>query len=329
LNPILVEVTRGDTVESVHRGAVVVTDADGKVVMSWGDVDAATCPRSSIKPMQTLPLIETGDAEAFKLSEEELSLACASHGGEPEHVTRVAAWLARAGFSVDDLECGAHPPSTASANEALVREGARPCPLHNNCSGKHTGFLCLATHLKAPTKGYVEADHPVQRAGLGALADLAGIDLARAPVVRDGCNAPNIFLPLKNLATAWARFGAPDKLAADRAKALNRIRAAMKSHPFLFSGTDRACLTLTKALKGGGVAKTGAEAVFAACIPEQGLGIVLKIDDGATRAAQVAITAILKKLGALNDTADVEKLLRPEHHAWAGPKTGVIREVFV
>lgn len=329
MNPILVEVTRGDTVESVHRGAVVVTDTDGKVVMAWGDVDAAVCPRSSIKPMQALPLVESGAAEAFKISEEELALACASHGGEPEHVDRVAAWLARAGLSVDDLECGAHPPSTISANEALIRQGVRPCPLHNNCSGKHTGFLCLATHLKAPTKGYVEANHPVQRAGFSALADLAGVDLSRAPAVRDGCNAPNTFLPLKNLATAWARFGAPDKLPAHRAKALNRIRAAMKNHPFLFSGTDRACLTLTKALKGGGVAKTGAEAVFTACVPEQGLGIALKIDDGATRASQVAITAILKKLGALNEDAAVEKLLHPAHHAWAGPKTGVIRPAFI
>ncbi len=326
MNPILVEVTRGDTVESIHRGAACVVDLNGNVVEAWGDVEAITCPRSAVKPMQALPLMETGAADAFNLSYEELALACASHSGEHAHVERVSAWQTRVGLTVDDLECGAHPPSHVPSAETLIREGLRPCPLHNNCSGKHTGFLCLATHMGADTKAYVSPTHPVQRAALNAVADMANIDLSAMPLVRDGCNAPNVFMPLRNLALAWARFGAPDKLSPERRTANAKLLGAMKAHPHLFSGTDRACKILTENLNGAGVAKVGAEGIFAACIPEQGLGVAVKIDDGATRASSIAITAVLKKLGALKETEAVEKLLTVPHHAWAGAQTGVTRE---
>ncbi|MBL8628660.1 MAG: asparaginase [Rhodospirillaceae bacterium] len=330
MNPVLVEVTRGDAlgneqVESIHRGAACVVDIDGKVVHAWGDVEAITCPRSAVKPMQNLPLIEAGAADAFHLSEEELALACASHSGEPTHTERVAAWQKRVGLSVDDLECGAHPPTHIPSYETLIREGQRPCPLHNNCSGKHSGFLCLAMHMGAGTKGYVSPTHAVQRAALMAVSDMANVDLNAMPLVRDGCNAPNVFMPLRNLALAWARFGAPDKLATVRKTANKKLLHAMKAQPYLFSGTDRPCKIITENLHGAGVAKVGAEGVFAACIPEQGLGIAVKIDDGAARAASVAITSILKKLGALKDTKAVSNLLTVPHKAWAGPETGVVR----
>ncbi|MDX2144809.1 MAG: asparaginase [Rhodospirillaceae bacterium] len=326
-NPILVEVTRGTTVESIHRGAACVVDLDGKVVDSWGDVDALTCPRSALKPMQALPLIETGAAARFVLTDEELALACASHNGEPEHVRRVEAWLARAGFSVRDLECGAHVPMHAPAAEALMRAGGRPCPIHNNCSGKHTGFLCLAVHLNAPTKGYTEPAHAVQREAFAAIGTMADVEPKALPIVRDGCSAPNLFMPLKNLALAWARMGQPAKLAKARAAAARRIVDAMKTHGFLFSGTDRPCLALTQSLAGRGVAKVGAEGIYAACEPERGLGIAVKIDDGAARAASVALAAILNRLGAFKPAAGdaVAKLLSVPHKAWAGAETGVVR----
>jgi L-asparaginase II len=325
MNPVLVEVTRGETVESIHRGAACVVDVEGKVVHAWGDVEAITCPRSAVKPMQNVPLIETGAAEAFGLSEEELALACASHSGEPAHTGRVATWQKRVGLSVDDLECGAHPPTHIPSAEALIREGVCPCPLHNNCSGKHTGFLCLAMHMGADTKAYVSPTHAVQRAALTAVADMADVDLSAMPLVRDGCNAPNVFMPLRNLGLAWARFGAPDKLDADRRTANGKLLRAMKANPYLFSGTDRPCKILTENLKGAGVAKVGAEGIFAACVPELGFGVAVKIDDGGARASSIAITAILKKLKALKDTEAIEKLLTVPHHAWAGAQTGVMR----
>jgi L-asparaginase II len=326
-NPILVEITRGETVESAHRGAACVVDIDGKVVMTWGDAAAPVCPRSALKPMQALPLIESGAATRFALSDEELALACASHNAEPEHVRRVEAWLARAGLSQNDLECGSHPPLHPPAAEALARAGQRPCPLHNNCSGKHTGFLCLALQMGAPTRGYIAPGHPAQRETLAAIGAMAGIEVATSPMVRDGCSAPNLFMPLTALATAWARLGQPTALAGLRAAAARRIVDAMKNHPFLFSGTDRPCLALTQALKGRGVAKVGAEGIYAACLPERGLGIAVKIDDGAARAASVAVAAILKKLDAFEPGAAkaVNKLLSEPHKAWAGDETGVIR----
>jgi L-asparaginase II len=321
-NPILVEVTRGATVESIHRGAACIVDVDGKVVEAWGDVDALTCPRSALKPMQSLPLIETGAADAFKCTDEELALACASHGGEPAHTSRVEAWLKRMGLSVDDLECGAHPPSHSASAEALIRAGVKACALHNNCSGKHTGFLCVAAHTAFPTKGYVNPAHAVQQTALAAIGDMANIDVAALPIVRDGCNAPNVFMPLRHLAWAWARFGAPVTLPPARAAANKRLLAAMKRHPLLYSGSERACKSITEAMSGAGVAKVGAEGIYAACVPELGYGVAVKIDDGAGRASSVALAAILQKLKAVN--AAVSKLLVVPHKAWAGPETGVI-----
>lgn len=326
-NPILVEVTRGDAVESVHRGAACVVDAEGRVVAAWGDVAAEVCPRSAVKPMQALPLVETGAAEAFAVTDEELALACASHSGEPEHVRRVALWLARLGRGEADLACGSHAPLHVPSAEALLRAGGRPCPLHNNCSGKHAGFLCLAAHLGADARDYVAPAHAVQRAALAAVGDMAGIDLARARLVRDGCSAPNLFLPLSALALAWARLGAPDRLPPRRAAAARRIVRAMKAHPALVSGSGRPCLTLSQSMAGGGVAKVGAEGVYAACLPERGLGLAVKIDDGAGRAAAPALAAILRGLGAFADPAAAASLTCVPHTAWAGGETGAVRAV--
>src|SRR5579864_5963971 len=161
--PVLVEVIRGASVESRHRGVVAIADAAGKIVRSLGDVDRLVYPRSSLKPIQALPLVETGAADGFALGHEELALACASHRGEPMHVERVAAWLAKVGLGAADLECGAHPPRDEPTYHAMLRAGATPSPLHNNCSGKHAGFLTTARWLGEPTRGYIERDHPVQQ----------------------------------------------------------------------------------------------------------------------------------------------------------------------
>ena len=198
MNPILVQLTRGGRPESRHRGAVAIADAKGRLVWSAGDVETPVFPRSALKMLQTLPLVESGGADAFGLSPRELALACASHSGEPFHVEAVAAWLQRLGLGENDLACGA----PTGPDGALSR-------LHNNCSGKHSGFLTVARHLGVETKGYEQPDHPVQRLALGAIAAMAGLDAATMPVAIDGCAAPAAALSLHALATAEARLADP------------------------------------------------------------------------------------------------------------------------
>jgi L-asparaginase II len=308
-NPVLVEVTRGRLVESIHRGAIAVADASGALVHVLGDVEAPVYPRSSLKPIQALPLVESGAAEAFGLSDEQIALACASHSGEPLHTTRVAAWLERIGCSQSDLACGPHPPRYEPVWREMVHRGEAPTRLHNNCSGKHAGFLTLAKHLGVPTKGYEQHDHPVQIAVARALAELAGID-ADMPWGIDGCAAPNFALPLSAFARALAKLADPRGLSNPRASAARRIVKAMSAYPELVSGTGRACAILMRAGKGRVAVKTGAEGVFAGIVPEAGLGIALKIDDGAGRASECTIAAILEKLGLLRGDAEVEALIR-------------------
>lgn len=295
--PILVEVTRGTMVESRHAGSVAVVDARGKVVLACGDVDQAIYPRSAIKPIQALPLVESGAADAFKLSDVEIALACASHNGEMRHVAAVLTWLGRIGCTVDDLECGGHLPKLESDIETLFRNGGKVTALHNNCSGKHTGFLSLAKHMGWPTKGYIGAGHPVQQAALKALEDLCGESLAGGARGVDGCGIPVVGIPLKALALAMARVADPSGLAPSRAAAIGRIRQAMVKQPFYVAGTGRFCTQLMTALGDKVAAKTGAEGVYMAALPEKGLGICLKIHDGGSRAAQIALAVTLERLG--------------------------------
>jgi L-asparaginase II len=308
-NPILVHVTRGDLIESIHRGAIAIADASGALTHVLGNVERPVYPRSSLKPIQALPLVESGAADAFGLSEEEIALACASHSGEPMHTTRVAAWLKRIGCSETDLACGPHPVRYEPVWRDMVCSGEQPTRIHNNCSGKHTGFLTLARHLGAPIAGYEGHDHPVQVAVARSLADLAGVDEAM-PWGVDGCAAPNFALPLSGFARALAKLANPRGLTQTRADAARRIVKAMAAHPELVSGSGRACAVLMRAGKGRVAVKTGAEGVFAAIIPEAGLGIALKIDDGATRASETVIAALLEKLGLLHGDADALALAR-------------------
>ncbi len=294
-NPILVEITRGALVESVHRGSIAIADAGGAIRFALGDIETPVYPRSALKPIQALTLIESGAAEAFGLSDEEVALACASHSGEPMHTERVAAWLARIGCNESDLACGPQPPRYEPALEEMVRRGDKPTRIHNNCSGKHTGFLTVARHWKVAVAGYERIDHPVQQAVATSLRELSGVD--ELPWGVDGCAAPNFALPLGGFARALA------KLAGGRTLGAARILRSMLAHPELVGGTGRACTILMRAAAARAAVKTGAEGVYAGIVPERGLGIALKIDDGATRAAETTIAAILDKLGVLGDGA--------------------------
>src|SRR5579871_1212267 len=293
-NPILVEITRGALVESVHRGSIAILDADGKVKLALGDVESPVYSRSSLKPMQAIPLVESGAAEAFGLSDEEVALACASHSGEPMHVERVTAWLTRLGLGESDLACGAHPSRYEPVAEAMIRRGEKPTRIFNNCSGKHTGFLTVARHWDVATAGYAAVDHPVQQAVRASLADLSGeTDL---PFGIDGCAAPNFALPLAAFAQALAKLAEPTRLPETRARAAKRIVSAMIQYPELVSGTGRACAILMRASNGRAAVKAGAEGFYAGIVPELGIGIALKIDDGAGRASETVIAAILARL---------------------------------
>jgi L-asparaginase II len=295
-NPVLVEVTRGSLVESFHRGAAAVSDARGRLVAAIGDVERPIFPRSALKPVQAMVLVESGAADAFQLSEQELALACASHSGEPIHTSRVLAWLDRIGCAVVELACGPQRPGHEATATKMIKEGVKWTELHNNCSGKHTGFMTVARHLGAPVSGYQLHDHPVQRAVEATLKEMAGLrgDL---PWGVDGCTVPNFAVPLAALARAMAQFADTAALVSGRANACGRILRAMTTYPELVAGTGRACTAIMQETPNLAV-KTGAEGVYIAILPALGYGVAVKMDDGATRAAETAIASLLIALGA-------------------------------
>ncbi len=321
-NPVLIEITRGDRVESFHRGAIAVVDAACKTVLALGDIETPIYPRSSLKPIQALPLVESGAADAFGLEAEELALACASHSGEPMHTERVTAWLARIGCSESDLACGAHPSRFEPVAEAMIKRGEKPTRIFNNCSGKHSGFLSVARHWDVATKGYELHNHPVQRAIAEALSEMSGLG-PDMPWGVDGCAAPNFAIPVAAFAKALAKMADTASLKPERATAAKRLVNAMMAHPELVSGTGRTCAVVMRACKGRAAVKAGAEGYFAGIVPEKGLGIAIKFDDGTGRAADTAIAVILEKLGVLdaNDPA-AAKLLRAPVMNTVGKEVG-------
>ena len=294
-NPVLVEVTRGPLVESVHRGSVAIADASGTLRFQIGDVVTPVYTRSSLKPIQALPLVESGAAEAFGVSDEEVALACASHSGEAMHTIRVAAWLSRIGCTPDDLLCGPQAVRHEPTLEMMLTTQEKPSRLHNNCSGKHAGFLTVAKHLGASTADYVNIQHPVQQAILESMIRLS--DYRDSAWGIDGCAAPNFALPLTAFATALAR------IAAHQTPGAARIVKAMTTYPELVGGTGRHCTLLMQAAGGKAAVKVGAEGVYAAMLPELGLGVALKIDDGAVRGGETAIAAILEALKLIDPAA--------------------------
>jgi L-asparaginase II len=313
-------------VESRHRGAFAVVDVEGRVIASAGDSERLVYARSAIKPLQAIPLVESGAAEAFGLGDAEIALACASHKGEPRHVATVSAWLARIGGTVADLECGTHLPGGEEAMVELLAAGETANAVHNNCSGKHSGFLTLARHLGLPTQGYIRFEHGVQQRMLGTLESMTGLDLGAAPRGTDGCGIPVIAVPLGNLALAMARFADPADQPEARQAACARIRAAMAAEPFMISGTDQFCTRVISETAGRALVKTGAEGVFCAALPGEvpgdALGIALKIDDGAGHAAEVAMAGLLARFGRLDVGHD---LLAPRLHNRAGTEVGELR----
>jgi L-asparaginase II len=325
-NPVLVEVMRGRLVESRHRGAVAVTDTDGTLVLADGDVAKPVFPRSAIKALQALPLVEAGAADRYGFGDEELALACASHSGEPAHIAGVARILASAGLDSSALRCGAHWPMSQPAAFALARTGA-PSALHNNCSGKHAGFLCLACLMGIDHTDYWRPEHPVQREVRAVLEDFTGAVLAQEFCAIDGCSVPTWAVPLESLAHGFAKFGTGHGLLPARASAAARLRQACAQKPWHVAGTGRFCTEIMQLFGARVFVKTGAEGVYCGALPQQGLGIAIKCDDGAGRAAQAIMAALIARFLPLDpaERAALVPFMAPSLRNWNGFEVGAVR----
>ena len=294
---IMCEIWRGSYLESVHTGMAVICDKDGEISHQWGDPNALILPRSSAKMMQAIPLIISGAEKKFSIGEDLLALACASHNAAEIHLSRVLGWLSHLGFSETDLRCGPQPSKDPYVKKQMLEIGQSPCQIHNNCSGKHAGFLSVSRHLNAGPE-YTDPDHPVQLMVMDVFQELTQNKVDGITI--DGCSAPNPAIPLYSLAKVMSWFATAHKRDDQLSKAALKLRNAMVNYPELVAGELRACTNLMKACEKKAILKTGAEGVFVAILPELEKGIALKIFDGGTRASECAIASLLIQLGVLN-----------------------------
>jgi L-asparaginase II len=320
-NPVLVEVFRGDRVESCHRGAVAIAEARGRLVLALGDVETPVYPRSAVKALQALPLVESGAADAFELTDAELAVACASHSGDRVHLEAVANLLAKANLRERDLACGAHWPISEATSRELLRAGRRPRAIHNNCSGKHAGMLAAAVHLGFDPQGYETPEHPLQAAITRILSETCGVALEPDDMGIDGCSLPTYAMPLRALARGFARFGTGARLPPDYAPAAKKLMEACFAAPVLVAGEGRLDTKVLRGLPAAAFTKGGAEGVHVAALPALGLGVALKVDDGAKRGAERVLVEILAALLPKARTALSDELDGTLHN-WRGRRVG-------
>jgi len=330
-NPVVVRVLRAGVVESQHRGAWCLTDPGGTVLASRGVVEHGVYVRSSVKAAQALPLFESGAVERFGLDDEEIALAMASHGGEPCHTETVRRTLTRLGLEVGHLRCGAHPPGEAGARAALRARGEAPSALHNNCSGKHAGFLALARQLEVPVERYLDPASEGQVRVRRTLAELGGARESELVPGIDGCSAPTYRLSLRSIATLFARLANPDELGAERRAHVERMTRVAGAHPVLIGSSKKSLDTdLLRASGGRLFPKIGAEAVHAVGVVGGGRGLAVKIDDGGARALPVLVLALLEALG-LARPQELERMgawREPRLLNFAGLEVGSMEAVF-
>ncbi|MEL7428652.1 MAG: asparaginase [Pseudomonadota bacterium] len=321
---LCVELVRGGMVESSHLVDAVVVDAEGAIVRAHGDCERMVFPRSSIKALQALPLLESGAADAFGFQPKHIALACASHNGEEFHEETALEMLALAGLSDTCLECGTQLPSLPQTLVELTKAGKQASAVHNNCSGKHAGFLAFAKHAGFATRGYINIAHPVQREIAGVLEAVTGATHGEEQFGIDGCSIPTYPVAMKQLAYAFAKFGVAMDESRTRSNAMTRIRDACLAHPEMVGGTDRVCTRLMKALSTRAFVKVGAEGVYTASLPETGFGIAMKARDGNPRAVEVAIAGLITDLLRLEgiELDQMMHLLKPELKNWNSITTG-------
>jgi L-asparaginase II len=305
VNPVMVEATRGRHVELRFRGTAAVVDSMGQVIRSWGDIHEPVFARSSLKLIQALPLIESGAADAYSLTPQEIALAGASHEGVEEHIEALEIWLHKLGKDERVLECGIFPAHDNKKRYAFEK----PSSVHNPCSGKHLGFITTAIHRNEPLEGYISREHPAQRRVEQALSEMTDVDLTNALFGTDGCGIPAFAIPLFNIALAMARFADPSHLHYPRQKAIHRIISAIQDNPEMIAGENGFDTKIIKLTHGQIICKMGAGGAEVGVIPSLGLGIALKIDDGNKMATEIAFLAILRSLGCLEE--DVYERLGP------------------
>ncbi len=326
-NPPLVEVWRDGLLESVHRGRFAVMDAGGRVLASAGDMDVPVFPRSAYKLLQAIALVESGAADAAGLRPEELSIACASHFGARIHADTVTRWLKRLGIPQSVLECGVQEPQDLPERNRLIQRRRPPQAVHNNCSGKHAGFVTLARHMDLDLGGYTKADHPLQQRINTVIKDLCGIGSEEdVPTAIDGCSAPNLGMPLRAFGLGVARCAARTTLSPARAAAVTRLFEAQAAHPIMLAGEGGLDTVIARDCGAQVLAKMGAEGVYAAYAHRHGIGIVLKMDDGTRRGSESAICEILARLGLIDPSLPgLQPFHAPVMRNWRGTAVGKIR----
>lgn len=297
----LVDVYRGGKVESTHFGHIAIVDPEGNLLHSVGDTHRKTFARSSVKPIQAIPVVETGAADYYNLNDAELALCCASHNGEAQHTDKVLELLERAGLTEEHLQCGTHIPKCQDAYKKVILEGRELTNRYNNCSGKHTGMLLTAKYMNESLEDYYLPEHPVQQRIFQAMADLADYPLDQIEFGVDGCGVPVFSLPLERFAFSFARMAHSKVLGDERSKVVDRITSAMMNVPEMVAGTDRFCTDFMRIAKGRTFGKSGAEGVYCIGDRETGVGIAIKIEDGNGRATFPVAIEILKQLGIYNE----------------------------
>ncbi|MBL4804711.1 MAG: asparaginase [Alphaproteobacteria bacterium] len=325
--PIKVNYYRGETVESSHIVHCMIMDRDGNTIGSWGNEDRLISPRSTLKALQAIPFVESGAVDAFGLGEEEIALACASHNAEKTHMDKVAAWLDKIGLSENDLQCGGHLSLSRERRHEMIRNDEKMNGLHSDCSGKHAGMLSAAVHIGAPIENYLDLEHPVQKQIYKTISEMADYDLGSTASGTDGCSAPNPAIPLKNLALAFSRMLNLDALSPERAAACKRILDAKAKHPYLVAGKQRFDTTMMEVTNGKTLCKVGAEGNQMALIPDQGIAIYIKTEDGTVdRAALPVLGKILNDLDAIDKDASkaVEKYINPVPKNWKKVPVGKV-----
>ncbi len=321
-----VEVTRGHLTESRHRIHAAIVDRDGALAGSARDPDTVTFWRSCAKPFQVMPLLTSGGFDRVQWGHDQLALACGSHGGEPEHVAIAQGMLAGIGLEEGDLACGPHEPLSARGARLLRESGCRLSRLHNNCSGKHAAMLARAQTASWPVFGYERDEHRVQRSILAEVARWSDVPEDRLVRAVDGCGAVVFGLPLRNMALAWSRLG----VAAARGDEVPaRILDAITTRPLLVGGTDRFDSILIEETAGRVIAKVGAEGVHSLMVPEAGLGIALKVEDGSQRAQYIAVLRVLQLIGVLPEPLPprLAELTRRPVRNTRGEPVGEVRAV--
>jgi len=326
-NPVLVESYRGPVLESFHRGVICVVDEHNNIMYQQGHVEQVCYPRSALKFFQQLPLLLSGAADHFGFTEEELAVMCGSHNGEAQHLKVVRGIFQKIGLDESALGCGAQAPTLKQDAQALIRSGLEPAAIHNNCSGKHAGFLAWCVFHQQPVDSYLHADHPLHQEIKKWVSLFYEIPEAALQTGLDGCSAPIFAMPVRNQAIAYKNLVFPEKFEPAVQAACKRITDAVSTYPMMIAGTKRYCSDLMKAAGKTLIGKTGADGVYCIGLPERKLGICIKIDDGKMGPQYHVAQKLLQECGVLSDEAAAELahyITAPQSN-FAGNQTGTIR----